>query len=135
MSRVHIYTVHINPSLPQPYEAVEFVEEGFNWKAFIFSGFWALYNKLWWSALGIFAYNAFMAQLLSSHTFSHTGVGILQLGLELFIGFQANDWRRTNLKKRGFITADVVTGDSLIRAEQRFFDRYFSTRSSAAFSQ
>lgn len=131
MNRLRVYTVHIDPSLPHPYEEAEFVEEGFNWKAFIFGGFWALYHKMWLPALGVFAVDALLLFLINGGVVGMT----MQLGWHLIVGYLANDWLRDYFKKHGFITADVVTGDSLLRAEQRFFDRYFSNSNpEAAFS-
>jgi hypothetical protein len=44
------------------------------------------------------------------------------------VGFQGTDWQRARLKRRGYVTADITTGDSQLRAEQRYFDRYFAAR-------
>ncbi len=128
MSRIHVYTVHINPSLPSPYEEAKFVEEGFNWKAFIFSGLWALYHKLWLPALLMFAVS-FGIIVLAPDMTAPQSVVCIQLAWHLIIGYMGNDWLRKGLRKRGFVTADIVTGDSLLRAEQRFFDRYFASGS------
>ncbi len=132
MSRLHVYTVHIDPSLPHPYEEAQFIEEGFNWKAFIFVIFWALYNRLWLFALIIISVNSLIFST-SWHGISAVGIGFMHLAWHLFIGYMGNDWLRGKLKSQGFVTADIVTGDSLLRAEQRFFDRYFTSRDKAAF--
>jgi hypothetical protein len=132
MSKPHIYTVHINPSLREPYEKAVFIEEGFSWMAFFFTGLWALYNRLWWWALGIFIFNATMLQLVDSSALTHTGIFIVQLSAQILIGSYAHDWQRAKLRKRGYIIADIVTGDSLLGAEQRFFDRYFASHPSPA---
>ncbi len=129
MSRLLIYTVHINPSLPHPYEAAEFVQEGFNWKAFFFTALWALYHRLWWYALGILAFSAALLYFVHVHMFSFTGYFILHFGLHLVVGFYGTDWLRAQLRHKGYLTADITTGDSLLRAEQRYFDRYFATHS------
>ena len=47
---------------------------------------------------------------------------------ELYVG-STNDLKRRSLKKRGYITTDIVTGDSKMRAEQRFYDRFTATQS------
>lgn len=127
MSRLHIYTVHIEPTKPHPYEQARFVEEGFSWKAFFFLGFWALYQRLWWQALALFLVNFILMELHGAHMLTRAGVSILGLGVSLLAGFQANDWLRGKLRRNGYIIADVVSGDSLVRGQQRFFDRYFAT--------
>jgi hypothetical protein len=125
MSRLHIYTVHVNPANPQPYEAAEFVEEGFSLKAFVFPFLWVLYFRLWWHAVGLGAFNLALF-LLADNGVSHVTVLIVQLGVHLLVGFHANDWRRWRLRQKGHILTDLVTGDSKLRAELRFFDRYFA---------
>jgi len=127
MSRLHIYTVHINPSLPHPYEDAKFVEEGFNWKAFIFTGLWALYNRLWLAAILMFIINGSILVLTMHHS-NAMGLSLIEFSWHLIIGYSGNDLIRSKLKKLGFIIADIVTGDSKLRAEQRFFDRYFAAR-------
>lgn len=124
---LHIYTVHVNTSLPEPYEQAQFVEEGFNWKAFIFTALWAFYNRLWLAGFVILAINSAIFTLSASDS-GIVGLSLVEFAWHLLIGFWANDILRAKLRNRGFVTADIVTGDSLLRAEQRFFDRYFSSR-------
>lgn len=130
MSRLRIYTVHINPSIPNPYEEAKFVEEGFNWKAFVFSGLWTLSKTLWLPSIVIIAINAAIASSALAGI-GPAGIGCMLLAWNIIIGYLANDWLRSKLKDRGYIIADIVTGDSLLCAEQRFFDRYFSSRENA----
>jgi hypothetical protein len=127
MARLHVYTAHINPARTQPYETVEFVEEGFNWTAFILTIVWALYHRLWLVSACLVALNVIALERMHNGMLSHSGYGIISLGVHLIVGCYANDWRRAKLARKGFVIADIVTGDSLIRAEQRFFDRYFGT--------
>lgn len=131
MTRLRVYTVHINPSVPNPYEDAKFIEEGLNWKAFFFSGLWTLYKGLWLPSALIIGVNAavIMLGILGA---SSGGVACIFLAWDLIIGYLANDWLQAKLKRQGYIVADIVTGDSLLRAEQRFFDRYFSTKEPAA---
>ena len=121
MSRLRVYTVHVDPSLPHPYEEAEFIEEGLNVKAFLFGFLWTLYHRMWWPSIVVFCVNLMIAFLMAG---TLAGAAA-ECGWNLIIGFLANDWLREELKKRGYIIADIVTGDSLLRAEQRFFDRYF----------
>jgi hypothetical protein len=131
MARLRIYTVHINPSRPHPYEEAEFVDEGFNRWAFIFTGVWALYHRLWWQALALFVFGFIMVNIIASGTLSAFGAVIIDFGVRLLIGYHANEWRRRKLAKRGYLTADITSGESLLRAEQRFFDRYFALHPAA----
>lgn len=130
MSRLHVYTVHINPSLPHPYEEAQFVEEGFSWKAFMFTAIWALCNRLWLFSFVILAVNLLILTI-PLHAVNAAGILFIVLAWNMIIGHMGNDFVRKKLKKDGFITADIVTGDSLLRAEQRFFDRYFPYNNAA----
>lgn len=126
-NRARVYTVHINTTLPKPYENALFVEEGFSLFAFLFTGLWALYHRLWWPFFGIIVINLIILQMAQNGTITELGHTILEIGLAVAVGYLANDWRRSKLAHKGFIMADIVTGDSLIRAEQRFYDQYFAT--------
>ncbi|MBM3617665.1 MAG: DUF2628 domain-containing protein [Alphaproteobacteria bacterium] len=125
MAKMRIYTVHIKPDAKNPYEAPIFIEEAFNWWAFIFRGFWALYNRLWlWAAILIALEIALQVLVIRGVIPAFTAL-FVRLGIQLLIGFHANDLRRAKLRKQGYITSDIVTGDNLVGAEQRFFERYY----------
>jgi hypothetical protein len=125
MARMRIYTVHINPGKKHPYESPIFIEEAFNWAAFLFRPFWAFYHKLW--------IPAFVLLLLMVALEGMVGIGVLplhiftfiNLGIMVYTGFQGNDWRREKLKRQGYIVSDIVTSDNLVGAEQRYFERYY----------
>jgi bacteriorhodopsin len=122
-AKTQIYTVHIDPSKPNAVERAVFVREGFNFFAFIFGVFWALYHRMWWVAacLAIVATSFGAAEefkLLNTVT-----LAILQIGFNLIIAFQANDLRRAELSRRSYIMSDVVVSDNEFRAQQRYFDR------------
>lgn len=125
MARMRIYTVHINPRKKNPYETPVFVEEAFNWYAFIFHWIWALSQRLWlafaamlviWVAINYLNYSLILHPL---------AMFAMQVGFQAFVGFQANDLRRRALKKRGYIVSDIVTSDNVVGAEQRYFERYY----------
>jgi hypothetical protein len=121
-----IYTVHVKPGETLAHEKPVFVREGFNILAFALTGFWALYQRLWVHGLLIILFNGILMLLNQEQVLSQTGMTIIQLGFNLLIGFHANDWRRVGLTRRGYIVADIVTGDSLLRAEQRYFERHLA---------
>ena len=118
-----VYTVHVRPGGPVGEQAPLFVREGFNWFAFLFHFLWALYHRLWAPAVVIFIVNAMLILLLREHVFSENGIVVLQLGFQFLIGAHANDWLRARLMRDGYILADISAGDSLLRAEQRYFER------------
>ena len=88
---------------------------------------WALSHRLWWHAAGIVVTFVLLIQLGVHHFVSSPSVGVLQLVMQVYIGFAGNDWRRKVLARRGYIMTDITTGDSLLRAERRYFERYLKT--------
>ena len=124
--RLKIFTVHIKPDEKQPYAQPVFVREGFNIYAFVLTFLWALYHRLWIPAAGILAINFAVLALGEIHLISAGSVAILQFMVQILVGFHANDWLRAGFAKRGYIMADVTAGDSLLRAEQRYFERYLA---------
>lgn len=125
MARMRIYTAHIDPSRKDPYETPVFIEEGMNFYAFVFHLFWAFYHRLWLVAVCIIGVNMLItvaAEMLDLNRFS---VLVMQMGLQIFIGLQGNEYRRTKLRKQGYLMTDIVTGDNPVGAEQRYFERYF----------
>ncbi|NBX04077.1 MAG: DUF2628 domain-containing protein [Alphaproteobacteria bacterium] len=122
-----IYTVHIKTDASRSGEKPIFIREGFSFGAFFFTVFWALYHRLWLPAAGIMFSLWLIVQLGTHHFISSPSVGVLQLMIQVLVGYLANDWRRRALAKRGYITSDVTAADSLLRAEQRYFERYLQT--------
>jgi hypothetical protein len=125
MASKRIYTVHIKPEMKNPYEDPVFIEEKFNFLAFIFHILWAFYYRLWWVAAGLFALEIMLRAFAYQGSLSHLNATIIGLGVQMLLGFHANDFRRAKLRKQGYITSDIVVSDSLIAAEQRFFERHF----------
>ncbi len=126
--KVHIYTVHLKPSDPAPHENPVFVEESFRWMAFFFGGFWALYHRMWLLGIALLATEAVLLSLVHADALHILTMRAFDIGLRALVGFCAADWQRRALKRQGYIIADIVTGDTALRAEQRFFDRYLAAR-------
>ncbi len=124
MSRLRIFTVHIKPAIAEPYEHAEFVEEGFSWYAFFFTGLWLLYKRLWWQALLVMGIASVFGVMQVQEILEPMSIVLLQAALGMIVGYHANDWLRSRLKRSGYIVADIVSGENILRAEQRFFDRF-----------
>lgn len=125
LNRMKIYTVHARPGARGGEKPI-FVREGFNWMAFLFTGFWALYQRLWWPAALIVAFHIGLGALGEHHLLSPSSVGAVQLGFQVLVGYFGNDWMRARLRRRGFVMSDVTAADSQLRAEQRYFERYLA---------
>ena len=92
----------------------------------------AAYYRLWHTAAALLAYNVAMIWLFHAGAISHVGLLIIDFAVHVYIGFEATEWRRAHLEKQGYVIADITTGDSSLRAEQRFFDRYFAAHPGAS---
>lgn len=121
--KTQIYTVHINPSKVNALEKAIFIREGFNFFAFIFGVFWALYHQMWWLAVCLAVVVASFAAAEEFKLLDTITLAILQLAFNLIIGYQANDLRRAALVRSGYVMSDVVVSDNELRAQQRYFDR------------
>jgi len=127
MARPKLYTVHLRAWSNEADRDAEFVREGFSWGAFVFSVFWALWNRLWIVALLI---AGALAALALAEEFLEPGLVLahaISLAVSVWIGFEANDWRRESLKRRGYAEAGIVAATSLAEAEFRFFSRHAAT--------
>lgn len=131
MARMKLYTVHLRAWSAAPDREAQFVREGFSVAAFLFSGLWALYHRMWFAAVLMVAAAAGLAladEFLDLHPVFAEAVGI---ALSLWIGFEANDWRRAALRRRGFVEAGLVAAPALEQAEHRFFERHALANSGA----
>lgn len=125
---LHIYTVHTRPGKRVEQDLPLFVREGFNMLAFIFTFFWTLYQRLWVASAVLIAVNIVVAVLWQEGWLNEITSNVLMVGVMFICGFHANDWKREGLKRRGYITAGIVSGETKLKAEQRFFDRYVATQ-------
>ncbi len=119
-----LYSVHVDPSRERPYETAVFIPEGFNFRAFIFTEFWALYHRMWILAFLLMLIFASFWGLGTVFGFSTASLSVLQFGIRVLMGFQANDALRFHYEHKGYITVDMVAAHTLLEAELRFYDRY-----------
>lgn len=126
LNSLKIYTVHIHPDMSHAQERPIFVREGFNVWAFLLTVFWALYHRLWWVAGFVVLANIIVGMIGELQLLSTVSVVLLQLAIQVVVGLCGNDWLRTRLQQKGYILADITAGDSVLRAEQRYFERMLS---------
>jgi hypothetical protein len=118
-----LYTVHVPSGVGDAQEQAVFLREGFSWAAFLFHFLWAFYHRLWlpgFMIMGVFMLFGIIQEL---GAISPSTLGVLQFGFLVVVGYHANDWLRAKLGTRGYVMADVTAADSLLRAEQRYFER------------
>ncbi len=120
---MHIYTVHVDPVSSADDRGAVLVRESFCWSAALFTVFWALSHRLWGWALVLVAISIGFGAAAAWWGLDPVGQAVVLIGFMIFIGCNANDWRRGGLTRRGYLLAAVVAGRDLTAAEQRFFDR------------
>lgn len=109
-------------------ERLVFVRDGFSWGAALFAPLWLLLHRLW---LGLLAYIALVValQLLGTTLkLDQRWLGLASLGLNLLLGFEADNVRRWALRRRGWTTLGAVTGPNLTECERRFFDDWLQAQ-------
>jgi hypothetical protein len=124
-----LYSVHLDPKDPRPYESAVFIPEGFNWRVFALSFFfiaflWPLYHRMFIVGAIFFALTALAFFLGFYVEMNFYAWRVLQIGVGVMMAVSANDLRRDHLEKSGYVTSDVVIASSLLEAERRFFDRH-----------
>lgn len=119
---MQVYTVHYHPFAPDPDRDVTLLREGFSWTAFLFTGLWALWNRLWLPAVVLIAV-AIALELVGEFGFWDTATGLAAtLGFQVFVGLNGNDWKRAKLERDGYLFAGVVAAPNRDSALRRFFD-------------
>ena len=114
-----VYTAHRLPhSSP---DQVLFVKEGISWPAFLFPVIWFIIKRLW-LPLALYV----LAIALLSATASATGLAggpviAMALGLNLVLGFEANNLSRRALVRRGFTEEGPFIGKDAEEAELKYF--------------
>ena len=132
MAKLKLFTVHLRAWSAAPDRDAVFVREGFSWAAFFFSIFWALSHRMWMAALGLTAALAGLAAIDDVLELDPVFSEALGLALSVWIGFEANDWRRAALKRQGYLDAGIVVAPGIALAEHRFFERQSHERASHA---
>jgi hypothetical protein len=78
---------------------------------------------MWFAAAGLLALTlglAVLDDLLELDGFAAEAIG---LAAAVLVGFEANDWRRDALRRRGYAEAGVVAAPDREAAEHQFFAR------------
>jgi hypothetical protein len=121
---MRLYTVHL-PAGPGPalFERAEFVRDGFNLFAFLFSALWCIWKGLWVSAVAMIALIIGLVALGRALGLSSEAEFWLQFVLALLFGLEASNLIRFRLRRRGYTDAGSVAADNLGDAEAIFFAR------------
>ena len=116
--RTRIYSVYVKKDSKNPLDTAVFVKQGFNFWAFLFTPFWALYSRLWL----LFVILTVVSVLLEIN--QGPEFAALSLIMSIWFGYEANGFKAKKLENNGYIIFDVVTGIDKIAAQTRFYDKY-----------
>jgi hypothetical protein len=120
MARMKVYTAHVRGRGSADRDIV-FVKDGFSWPAFFLTGIWALWHRLWFFALIVFASGfavSFVSDWLDLDPLTDAALG---LAWAVLVAYEANDARRRALARRDYDVEDIVLGQNLTQVEHRFF--------------
>ncbi len=137
MSRIRIYTVHTKllsspPQATDHDDEVVLVREGFSWPACVLAGLWACWHRMWRHAAFLFGVAAGLIVFFDWMAVPPAPRLAVLLGYFLLVGFQANDWRRGDLARRGFDLTAVVAAPDGDAAALRFLENRSETRESGS---
>lgn len=122
MTKMFAYIVHAKGNKVGPAENAIFSKDAFSWAAFFFGPLWLLRHRSW-ILLGLW-----LLLHVGIFLLARTGIEIayllgLEFAIAILLGLEAGPIQELSLRRRGFIMANVVRGQSLQEAEYRHFGR------------
>ncbi len=103
-----LYNVLVKKSPAGKIEDIVLLKDGFSWLAFLFSGFWFFYYRMWKDLFVLIAVNiAFVFFAKISASFDRF---LLECAFVFMIALNANFWRAEHLKKCGYEMIGLVFG-------------------------
>lgn len=123
------YAVYVKKDSKNSFDDTIIIKQGFNFYAFIFSTFWALYNRIWWLFLALALIEGLVFYKTNLNPETVTITRLIMLTLQMWLGFEANDIKGKNLERKGYILLDVVSAQDETEANRRFFDKYMLSAS------
>ena len=120
-SSLKFYTVHMHPAHKHPEEKAEFIEDGFSFLAFLLGGFWLLYHRLWLASFVFIVVSVSIRMASNADIITSISAEIAMLSLQLLIGLEAQNLRRTKLRAKGYKEMATITAEGHMQAARRFF--------------
>ena len=108
------YSIFAKPEDRNAQDAI-FVSDGFSWGGFVFTGLWALWNRMWIVGSIVISISVLGSTLSTALQF------LLSLAVSILMGLQGNDLLRWSLTRRGYSEIALSSGNSLEEAELRFY--------------
>jgi hypothetical protein len=123
---MRFYTVHLPVAAGSGapiFERAEFVRDGFNGFAFLFSAAWCLWKGLWLAALMVIILGAALLGIGRALHLPGDAQFWLIFVLALLVGLEASSFIRFRLRRHGYVDAGSVAAAHIGDAEAIFFAR------------
>ncbi len=125
---MRLYNALIKKDQNNKIEDVVLLEEGFSFMAFLFSGLWFLFHKMWLNAAVIFAINYVLQSLGEAGALSKLDLMFLEFSFLIIIAYNANHWFSEYLLRRGYQISGFVLAankaEARIKAVQSLYVDY-----------
>ena len=117
-----IYNAYEKPEAAEVTERVVLLREGFSFWAFSLNALWLISQRMW-SLLALYI-AAIIAVSIASEAIglSQISIMLVQIWLQLMLGFHAYDLQGALLKRRGYRLAGVIVAENDIAAERRYYE-------------
>lgn len=109
-------------------ESFVFVREGFSWSAFLFSGLWMLYHRLWLVFAGYLVLGVGAGLLAERMQLAPDAVLLCGLLLIFLIGLEAGTLRSWTFRRNRWRERGIVLAADHEAAERRFFEAWEADR-------
>lgn len=119
--KLRMYTTHRHDAGLYAGPEILLVKDGFSWPAFFLGPIWALWHRMWLTALLIFVASLVVGVAGELSGLSSAAQTVLGLGFAVVVGVNANDWRRSSLHRRGWDDGASVLATTREAAEWRLF--------------
>jgi hypothetical protein len=121
-SREKIFNVYEKPESAEPTERVVLLREGFSFWAFSLNALWLLYNRMWLVFAGYLALSVVLTLLAQVLHLSEISTMLLQVWLQLMLGYHARDLQAYGLRRKGYRLAGVLAAESEMMAARRYYE-------------
>lgn len=117
-----IYNAYEKPEAAEITERVVLVREGFSFWAFGLNALWLLMQRMW-LLFGLYVLAVVALSLITAALgMSSVATMMVQLWLQLMLGFHAYDFQGALLKRRGYRLAGVIVAPDDMAAERRYYE-------------
>jgi hypothetical protein len=117
-----IFNVYEKPESAEPTERVVLLREGFSFWAFSLNALWLLANRMWLVFAGYLALSVIVTLLAQTLHLSEISTLLLQLWLQMMLGYHARDLEAYNLRRKGYRLAGVLAAESEMMAQRRYYE-------------